>query len=106
MPDARTGTYPRSPLDLDFDTMRRLGYRVTDTVAEHLSTLRTQRVLDTLPRRATERLIAAGPPARGSDIADFCGRLGHELQLQNSVFKIAKFFFVLENRHRTNAASC
>ncbi|HEX5178326.1 MAG TPA: aminotransferase class I/II-fold pyridoxal phosphate-dependent enzyme [Gemmatimonadaceae bacterium] len=68
MPDAPTGTYPRSPLDLDADTMRRLGYRVTDTIAEHLSTLRTQRVLDTLPRRATERLIAAPPPAAGSDI--------------------------------------
>ena len=68
MPDAPTGTYPRSPLDLDADAMRRLGYRVTDTIAEHLSTLRTQRVLDTLPRRATERLIAAPPPAAGSDI--------------------------------------
>ncbi|HTL96805.1 MAG TPA: pyridoxal-dependent decarboxylase, partial [Gemmatimonadaceae bacterium] len=68
MPDARIGAYPRSPLDLDLDTMRRLGYRVTDTVAEHLSTLRTQRVLDTLPRRATERLIAAPPPERGADI--------------------------------------
>ena len=68
MPDAPTGTYPRSPLDLDADAMRRLGYRVTDTIAEHLSTLRAQRVLDTLPRRATERLIAAPPPAAGSDI--------------------------------------
>lgn len=68
MPDARIGTYPRSPLDLDADTMRRLGYRVTDAVAEHLSTLRQQRVVDALPRRATERLIAAAPPAHGSDI--------------------------------------
>jgi len=68
MPDPRSGTYPRSPLDLDLDTMRRLGYRITDVVAEHLSTLRTQRVLDTLPRRATERLIPAPPPARGADI--------------------------------------
>src|SRR6185437_13446810 len=67
MPDAPTGTFPRSPLDLDADAMRRLGYRVTDTIAEHLSTLRTQRVLDTLPRRATERLIAAPPPNRGMD---------------------------------------
>ncbi|MGH7648857.1 MAG: pyridoxal phosphate-dependent decarboxylase family protein [Gemmatimonadaceae bacterium] len=68
MPDAPTGTFPRSPLDLDADTMRRLGYKVTDVVAEHLSTLRQQRVLDTLPRRATERLIAAPPPERGTDI--------------------------------------
>src|SRR5689334_5685489 len=64
MPDPRSGTYPRSPLDLDLHTMRRLGYRVTDMVAEHLSTLRTQRVLDTLPRRATERLIPAPPGPR------------------------------------------
>lgn len=68
MPDAPTGTFPRSPLDLDADTMRQLGYKVTDVVAEHLSTLRQQRVLDTLPRRATERLIAAPPPNRGMDI--------------------------------------
>ena len=79
MPDAPTGTFPRSPLDLDADTMRRLGYMVTDVVAQHLSTLRQQRVFDTLPRRATERLIAAPPPARGTDIDTMLAWLGEHV---------------------------
>jgi len=68
MPDVSTGTYPRSPLDLDADTMRRLGYRVTDVIAGHLSTLRRQPVLTTMSRRTAEGLISAPPPARGTDI--------------------------------------
>jgi glutamate/tyrosine decarboxylase-like PLP-dependent enzyme len=57
----------RSPLDLDYDTMRRLGHRVADLVAEHLSTLRAQPVLTTLDRRAAEALVAGPPPEHGTD---------------------------------------
>ncbi len=34
-----------SPLDLDHETMRRMGRRVADLVADHLATLRDQPVL-------------------------------------------------------------
>lgn len=59
--------YHRSPLDLDHDTMRRLGRDVADLVAEHLATLREQPVLDAIDRATAERLIASPPPARGTD---------------------------------------
>jgi Glutamate decarboxylase and related PLP-dependent proteins len=62
-----TERYRRSPLDLDHDTMQRLGRDVADLVAEHLSTLREQPVLDAIDRATAERLIAAPPPAHGTD---------------------------------------
>lgn len=58
---------PRSPLDLDHDTMRRLGHLVADTVAGHLSTLREQPAYATLDTAAAERLIERQPPAQGTD---------------------------------------
>ena len=58
---------PRSPLDLDHDTMQRLGHRVADVVAEHLSTLASQPAQRSLPRREMERLVAAPPPEHGED---------------------------------------
>lgn len=57
----------RSPLDLDHDTMRRLGRQVADHVAEHLSAIRDTRVVTTLSRAEATRLIASDPPARGAD---------------------------------------
>jgi aromatic-L-amino-acid/L-tryptophan decarboxylase len=57
----------RSPLDLDHDTMRRLGHLVADTVAHHLSTLRQQPAYATLDRTQSERLIDRGAPAEGTD---------------------------------------
>ncbi len=48
--------------------MRQLGYRVTDVVAEHLSTLRHQRVIDVVSRATADQLIAAPAPARGTDL--------------------------------------
>jgi aromatic-L-amino-acid/L-tryptophan decarboxylase len=58
---------PRSPLDLDHDTMRRLGHLVADTVADHLSTLRQQPAFATLDTAAAERLVDASAPAQGTD---------------------------------------
>ncbi len=57
----------RSPLDLDHDTMRRLGHLVADTVAGHLSTLRDQPAYATLDTATAERLIERRAPARGTD---------------------------------------
>ena len=62
-----TERYRRSPLDLDHDTMQRLGRDVADLVAEHLSTLRDQPVLDVIDRKTAERLIASPPPAHATD---------------------------------------
>jgi glutamate/tyrosine decarboxylase-like PLP-dependent enzyme len=62
-----TERYRRSPLDLDHATMQRHGRAVADLIAEHLSTLREQPVLDVVDRATAERLIAAPPPARGTD---------------------------------------
>ncbi len=47
--------------------MRRLGHRVADVVAEHLSTLRDQPAFATITRTEADRLIAAPPPRTGTD---------------------------------------
>ena len=50
----------RSPLDLDHATMQRLGRQVADAVADHLASLREQRVLTNgLPPDARRRLSTA-----------------------------------------------
>src|SRR5687767_495438 len=50
----------RSPLDLDHATMQRLGRQVADAVADHLDSLRQQRVLTNgLPAETRRRLSAA-----------------------------------------------
>lgn len=51
-----------SPLDLDHATMQRLGRRVADAVADHLATLREQRVLTNGLPAATRRRLSE-PPA-------------------------------------------
>ena len=57
---------PRS-LDLDLESMRRLGHRVADVVAEHLASLRRQPVLTTLDRRRADELLFGPPPVHGTD---------------------------------------
>ena len=52
-------------LDLDHATMRRLGHRVADIVADHLSTLRNQHVLTGLGRREIDALLLQAPPRTG-----------------------------------------
>ena len=54
-------------LELDHDTMRRMGYRITDVVAEHISTLRTQPAQRSLGRAEAERLIGEPPPEGGRE---------------------------------------
>ena len=54
-----------SPLDLDLDTMRRLGYAVTDLVAEHLASLRDQPAFATRTREQAMRPLATVPPEDG-----------------------------------------
>ncbi|HKG93574.1 MAG TPA: pyridoxal-dependent decarboxylase [Gemmatimonadaceae bacterium] len=64
-----------SPLDLDHDTMRRLGRRVADVVAEHLATLREQPVRAAAPRGETRGRIGGPPPERGTDFETLLARL-------------------------------
>jgi aromatic-L-amino-acid decarboxylase len=61
----RTDTLPPSPLELDRETMRRLGHRVADLVADHLATLREQPVQGSLTRREAEPLITSPAPEHG-----------------------------------------
>src|SRR5688572_23550624 len=56
-----------NPLDLDRTTMRRLGHRVADVVADHLASLREQPVLAGLGRKATDALLVRPAPTRGTD---------------------------------------
>ena len=55
--------------------MRRLGYRVTDLVAEHIATLRDQPAQRTLTRAEAQRLIAGPPPEHGADFDTLLGFL-------------------------------
>ena len=66
-PSAPRMTDLPSVLELDRDTMQRLGRRVADVVAEHLSAIRTKPAFTTISRAEAERLIAAPAPAKGSD---------------------------------------
>lgn len=56
---------PPLPLDLDLETMRAMGHRVADLVAEHLDSLREQPVLTTRSRIEAARAFAGPPPAAG-----------------------------------------
>ena len=63
------------PLDLEQDEMRRLGYLVTDMVAEHLSSLRDQPAQRATSREEAERLIAGPPPEEGTDFENILAML-------------------------------
>lgn len=65
----------RSPLDLDRDTMRRLGVRVVEIVADHLATLRDQPAFQAISRETADRLIATPAPEHGSDFDALLGTL-------------------------------
>lgn len=56
-----------SALDLDREAMRSLGRKVTDMVAEHLSTLRSQRVHRPEPRSRVETVISGPAPEESTD---------------------------------------
>jgi glutamate/tyrosine decarboxylase-like PLP-dependent enzyme len=56
-----------SSLDLDHATMRHLGHRVADVVADHLASLRDQPVLAGISRRTADELLMRPAPAEGSD---------------------------------------
>ena len=56
----------RSPLDLDFATMQRLGHEVTDLIARHLAGIRDQPVIASAPRSVLNpALMKPAPRAPG-----------------------------------------
>jgi aromatic-L-amino-acid/L-tryptophan decarboxylase len=70
-------------LDLDLATMRRLGYRVTDLVAEHLASLREQPAFATRSREESMRALDPSPPEHGTEFDAIIG------ELQRDVFPFA-----------------
>ncbi len=70
----------RSPLDLDQETMRRLGHRVADIVAEHLATIRDEPVIASVPRHELGHALARPAPRAGVDFEQLVSTL------QQSVF--------------------
>lgn len=70
----------RSPLDLDQETMRRLGHRVADIVAEHLGSVRDERVIDSMPRVELSKELRRPAPTQGVDFEELIATL------QRSVF--------------------
>ena len=71
---------PRSPLELDQETMQRLGHRVADIVAEHLATIRSEPVIAGLRRSELRRPLARAAPSEGTDFEKILSTL------QESVF--------------------
>jgi aromatic-L-amino-acid/L-tryptophan decarboxylase len=53
-------------LELDHETMRRIGHQVADLVAEHLATLREQPAFRTLDPTSARKLLPVDPPERPS----------------------------------------
>jgi glutamate/tyrosine decarboxylase-like PLP-dependent enzyme len=70
----------RSPLDLDLETMRRLGRRVADIVAEHLASVRDERVIDSMSRGELGRELQRAAPREGVEFEELIATL------QRSVF--------------------
>lgn len=68
-----------SPLDLDLETMRRLGYRVTDLVAGHLASLRDQPAYATRSREEAMGALAIAPPEDGTDFESIIGDLERDV---------------------------
>lgn len=62
-------------LDLDHATMQRLGHLVADHVANHLATLRDQRLFKAIPRSRAEPLVYTPPPAQGESFETLLGFL-------------------------------
>jgi aromatic-L-amino-acid/L-tryptophan decarboxylase len=65
----------RSPLDLDRETMGRLGRQVADLVAEHIATIREQPVARALSRVEAERVLAGPAPEAGRPFDELLAHL-------------------------------
>ena len=73
-----------TPLDLDRATMRRLGHRVADVVADHLASLREQPVLASLGRNATDAAVLRPAPRTGADFDELLSILQRDVFAQHA----------------------
>jgi Glutamate decarboxylase and related PLP-dependent proteins len=55
--------------------MQRLGYRVTDIIAEHLATIRQEPVIASAPRDELNMRLLASPPTHGTDFDELVDSL-------------------------------
>jgi glutamate/tyrosine decarboxylase-like PLP-dependent enzyme len=67
------------PLELDPETMRRLGYRVVDMLVDRLVTLDGQPVRQTATREELERRLREPPPAGPHDFDEILARLAEDV---------------------------
>jgi glutamate/tyrosine decarboxylase-like PLP-dependent enzyme len=65
----------KSPLDLDEETMQRLGYRVIDIVSHHLANVRDEPVIATAPRAQLSSILGRSAPQQGVDFEKLIGTL-------------------------------
>ena len=63
------------PLELDPETMRRLGYQVVDLLVDRLATLESRPVRRTATREELERSLREPPPGGGRDFEELLERL-------------------------------
>ncbi len=73
-----------TPLDLDRATMRRLGHRVADIVADHLASLRDQPVLTGLNRKATDAALLRPAPRDATDFDTLIATLQRDVFAQHA----------------------
>ena len=77
-----------SPLDLDPETMRKVGYQVVDRIVQHLTEMDTEPAWDFLTREEGERRLREPVPEKGTpleelipvlyrDVLAYAGRIGH-----------------------------
>jgi len=59
--------------------MQRLGYRVTDIIADHLANIRSEPAVNQLPRADLNRLLARPAPRRGSDFEELVAILRNDV---------------------------
>ena len=55
-----------NPCEWSADEIRRVGYRVVDLIADHLSSLRDRPVFQPVPPELAARALEASPPAQGA----------------------------------------
>lgn len=69
----------RDPLEIDPETMRRLGYRVVDAIVERLSGLDSEAAWRGASREALERRLRTPPPATGESFEEILVQLTDEV---------------------------
>jgi glutamate/tyrosine decarboxylase-like PLP-dependent enzyme len=80
------------PLELDAETMRRLGYQVVDLLVGRLATLDAQPVRQTATREELERRLREPPPAVPGDFDTILARLSSDILPFASRVEHPRFF--------------